>query len=404
MHTQPISELPVALLVGGPLATMDRRPLRPYDPLVLSFLGQLSQHVLASPVAREHPDIAAFAYWCRPANLRRLASQFDREKTRLGRGVAFHIAPANVPVNFAFSLAFGMLAGNANVVRLPDTGHPQGRLLCDALNLCLGDPAHARIAAMTRVIAYERSDDITRVLSAQCQVRVLWGGDQTILHLRQLPIPPRGVEIAFADRYSMCVLGAKALVDADAQTLDRLAVDFYNDAYQMDQNACSSPHLVLWQGGSDDIAVAKQRFWPALSRVVAQRHALSAHAAIDKYSQVCSVAMALPQATSVIRHDNQVYRIQLSELPANIDEHRCRHGVFSEYGAIDLSCLRNVVDERYQTVTCFGVDRHSIVAAVADAGLLGIDRIVPVGRALDIGVIWDGYDLIGTMSRVISDS
>jgi hypothetical protein len=33
--------------------------------------------------------------------------------------------------------------------------------------------------------------------------------------------------------------------------------------------------------------------------------------------------------------------------------------------------------------------------------LIGVDRIVPIGTALDIGIYWDGYDLIRTLSRVI---
>ncbi len=407
MPMQPISDnLPIAIMVGGPLSALDRRPMRPYDPRVLAFLGALSHELLTSDAARTYPDIAAFAYWCRPANLRRLAGLFSdgpRQGERVGRGVALHIAPANVPVNFAFSLAFGMLAGNANVVRLPDTGHPQGHLVCEALARLWRDPAHQRLAAMNRVIAYPRNDDVTRALSAQCHVRVLWGGDQTIAHLRQMPTPSRCVEIAFADRYSLCVLGADALRSADDAVLARLASDFYNDAYQFDQNACSSPHLVIWQGEPEAIAQAQQRFWPALAQVAQQRQALTPVAAVDKYSQLCGVAMALPEALASQRHGNHVYRIQLSDLPAGIDQHRCRHGVFCEYGAIDLACLGNAVEEKYQTVTCFGVDRQVIVDTVVDLGLSGIDRVVPVGRALDIGVVWDGLDLIGAMSRVIGD-
>ena len=34
--------------------------------------------------------------------------------------------------------------------------------------------------------------------------------------------------------------------------------------------------------------------------------------------------------------------------------------------------------------------------------LLGIDRIVPIGEALNIEIIWDGYDVIRSLSRIIS--
>ena len=38
---------------------------------------------------------------------------------------------------------------------------------------------------------------------------------------------------------------------------------------------------------------------------------------------------------------------------------------------------------------------------VIDNRLRGIDRIVPVGRAMDIGIIWDGYDIISMLSRIV---
>ena len=34
--------------------------------------------------------------------------------------------------------------------------------------------------------------------------------------------------------------------------------------------------------------------------------------------------------------------------------------------------------------------------------LLGIDRIVPIGQALEIDIVWDGYEVINSLSRVIS--
>ena len=35
-------------------------------------------------------------------------------------------------------------------------------------------------------------------------------------------------------------------------------------------------------------------------------------------------------------------------------------------------------------------------------GIRGVDRIVPIGNALEIGTIWDGYDIITSLTRIIS--
>jgi hypothetical protein len=38
---------------------------------------------------------------------------------------------------------------------------------------------------------------------------------------------------------------------------------------------------------------------------------------------------------------------------------------------------------------------------VEEYGVPGVDRIVPVGKTMELSFIWDGYDMIETMSRVV---
>ena len=44
---------------------------------------------------------------------------------KLGLGLAFHITPSNIPTNFAYSLIFGLLSGNSNVVKVPSRNFTQ---------------------------------------------------------------------------------------------------------------------------------------------------------------------------------------------------------------------------------------------------------------------------------------
>ena len=68
----------------------------------------------------------------------------------------------------------------------------------------------------------------------------------------------------------------------------------------------------------------------------------------------------------------------------------------------ELSQFCNVVNNRYQTVTVFGVKPDMVIQKIIDSGLSGIDRIVPVGEALNLSNFWDGFDLVRTLSRVVS--
>ena len=79
------------------------RPLRPFCEEVQAFLSDVSTALLRDREARHYPDVVTFAFFCRSANLEQLRAEYP-ESDRLGRGVTFHIAPSNVPVNFAYSL------------------------------------------------------------------------------------------------------------------------------------------------------------------------------------------------------------------------------------------------------------------------------------------------------------
>ena len=50
------------------------------------------------------------------------------------------------------------------------------------------------------------------------------------------------------------------------------------------------------------------------------------------------------------------------------------------------------------------MNKEVLKSIVVKNKLAGIDRIVPIGRGLDMDLVWDGYDLVRSMSRVISVS
>ena len=116
--------------------------LRPFDDSVIEFLNDLSSLLRKN---REYPDVATFGFWCRKAALLQEKDKYDDIDKRFGKGVVFHSTPSNVPVNFAFSFASGLIAGNANIVRLPGKPFPQVDIICDAVKKLLNDK-HKEIA------------------------------------------------------------------------------------------------------------------------------------------------------------------------------------------------------------------------------------------------------------------
>ena len=80
----------------------------------------------------------------------------------------------------------------------------------------------------------------------------------------------------------------------------------------------------------------------------------------------------------------------------------CAGGFYLEYDTENLADIAHVVTRKFQTLSYLGMSPTEIQAFVIEQGLSGIDRIVPVGKTSDFSLVWDGYDLIKSMSRIIS--
>ena len=375
------------------------RPVVPYDKLLCEFLNDLSTELRSWDKSSAYPDIMTFAFWCRKANITKLKKDFNNGETRLGLGVVFHITPSNVPVNFAFSFVFGLLSGNANIVRVPSKPFPQIDIICAAIDRLFAADKYKEIKTMTAFVRYEQNDENTSMYSINCDARIIWGGDEAIRNIRKSAVPERCVDIAFSDRFSLCIIDAPSVIKLDETELIRLSERFYNDTYLMDQNACSSPHLIVWQGVEKE--VAKERFWTAVYHTADEKYQLAPVNVVDKYTMLCQNAIEFNNTSSIKKHGNYVYRIALDKVPDNIDTLRGKFGYFYEYDTDDINSIAHIINNKYQTLTYFGVDKSELLGFVVKNRLLGIDRIVPIGKALDMDIIWDGYDIIRSLSRII---
>ena len=380
------------------LSNVNNTPLRPFDPAVLDCLGEISAAIMKTPVGRQFPDLTAFAFYTRKANLQRLASSLRLEEIRLGRGLCFHVAPANIPINFAFTWMFSLLAGNANVVRLPSKDFPQVDALLAIITEALG--RRPELQERNAFVKYPRTDNETT--AAYCRMadcRMIWGGDRTIAAIKALPAMPRCVDICFADRYSVALIDGGAVLAADETQIARLAEGFYNDTYLMDQNACSSPQVILWE---HDSPRARERFWGAVEELAKRKYVLQDAVAVDKYTLFCEEAAGNGNIQSVVRKGNLLYRVQLNALSPDMIQHRGKAGFFFEYALKGRDDLLKVVTEKFQTITQFGIDADSLRRQIVEHHLRGIDRVVPIGQAMDVGVVWDGFDLVRCLSRVVA--
>ena len=89
--------------------------------------------------------------------------------------------------------------------------------------------------------------------------RLIWGGNNSINQIRNFKLKERSIDLAFSDRFSYCVLDGKKISGLNTFKMNRLIENFYNDTFLMDQNACSSPHLIVWV--NDKSHKGRNIFW-----------------------------------------------------------------------------------------------------------------------------------------------
>ena len=373
-------------------------PLAIFDSRVVDFFAQISETILNSNHGRQFPDLASFGFFCRKRNLDKLARRYLASEWSFGRGITLHFAASNVPLIFAYSLLAGLLAGNTCWVRLPSKIFEQAEILSDIISALIEKDEYNHLSPRISLFQYEHDDQVTRYLTSRCDVRVIWGSDETIARLRQYPLPAKSYDLVFADRYSVCVIDANGYLSRCEA--EREARNFFNDTLYFDQNACTSPRLIFWLGDEESIATAQDRFWNAFADVVEKNvYGNNGNMAVEKLltAYKCAIDLRSECAESA----SPVHRIKVPELPDNLEPYCTPGGLFLEFSTTSSDDLVKLASRKLQTVTYLGMDAQQVVSSLHGGAVVGVDRIVANGRGGDFDLLWDGFDLITHLSKTL---
>lgn len=370
-----------------------------FSDLNIDFLNEVSSQLLKDPRSRKFPDVISFAFFCRKGNLKALKVEFESNHIHIGRGCVFHIAPGNVPVNFAYSFVAGVLAGNNNIVKVSSKDFPQVDLILEVIRNVISQDRFAEFSKKLAFVKYDRTSDATAFFSKMADARIIWGGDHTIETVKKNPVPPRSVDVCFSDRYSIAVINPGSILKEEDKDLSKLAEAFYNDTYLFDQNACSAPHLVFWLNRGD-VEEAKKKFWDAVHEYARKHYEFSAIMAVDKetafYRQAVDMNIKKEETP-----DNIIYRADLiGDLQKNIPDYRSKCGYFVEHTVNNMDEIAPIISHKYQTMVYHGFDKETMIDFVKRNHLKGLDKIVPFGDSTKFSLIWDGYNLISMLSRI----
>jgi hypothetical protein len=374
--------------------------LEPFNSLVCQFLDELSSDLLKSKEIKNYSDLVTFAFYIRKRNLLKIKESLKDNFVRKGKGIIFHVAPSNVPINFAYSFLFSIISGNSNIVRVPTKNFIQIRLICKYLNKILNKKKFITFKESNLFIRYEKNDKISEELSLISDGRMIWGGDKTINEFKNYKTKLKSFDVLFNDKYSISIINSEEILKIkNSSKFVRLVEGFYNDTLLIDQNACSSPQLILWTGKNSD--KAQNLFWVSFFEYTRRKYELEDVAISEKFTQYNKDLMQNKNIDSIQNYDNYLFRAKLKKLPLPTEHLKGKWGYFYEIKLKKFSDLKKIINDKFQTVTYFGFDKEYLMYFVENNDFNGIDRIVPIGNALDIGMIWDGYNIKDNLTRII---
>lgn len=385
-----------AAALEGRVAALADVASPPFTQNLVGALDEISRRIFRHPQLRHVPQYVALAYWLRRSSIHRqiqvIAQHQMQGQVSTARGVALHLPPTNVDTIFVYSWALALLAGNANVVRLPTNLKKETRLLVSLLIETLTD-----IGEESRHIFchYPYGQTIEASLARHFDLRLIWGGDAKVAQVSKVPIRPDGLSIGFPDRKSVTVISSDAYSAADNATRQLVSEGFFNDVFWFDQMGCGSPRLIIWLGEPGSAA-------SDLYQRVAER---AKDYKVEAGTSIAKLALAhdllAEEVTS--RHNAYTNALNVSRATAPAEALLRPHGAgfICEWVCDDIEDIRILAARSLQTVTHFGLNPQKVEQLANVLRGRGGYRVVPVGQALQFEPVWDGVDLMRHMTRVI---
>ena len=372
----------------------------PFNNQSIDFLSDFSKELKKEKKIYKFPDLIYLVFWTSYKKIGEAKKKFLSRNIRLGRGLIFHICPSNVPTNFIYSFFFGLLSGNSNIVKVPSKAFSEKNIILSTINKLFKKKKYLGLKNSNFFIQYDEKIKNTQKISSICDGRVIWGGDKTINEVRKIWMPERAIELTFADRYSLSILNLNKFKKIKNHEIKLIAKKFFYDSYMMNQSACNSPHFVFWVGKKNNNL--QQKFWKELNYIAEQKFILDESVVLNKYSNLIKNMIDQKNFQNIKLFKNNLYVVNPNKNIKNIENIRGISGMFFQKNIASIIELKKFITKKCQTVTYFGLDKKQIESFVLKNNLFGIDRVVPIGKALDINLVWDGYDVIDSLSRTIT--
>lgn len=369
-----------------------------------------------------HQGLAFLARWCQGANLRRLVAEslgapvdiLDgfRKKEPAGlqlfkafpKGLVCHWLAGNVPFLGMLALVQSMVSKNLNALKVSSRNT---EALDAVLNTFAGLEYRDRAGRVIRgddfletvlLVYYDRHDrEAALELSAAADARIAWGGREAIEAICGLPSVAGCEDIIFGPKSSFMVIAKEALTGERAvRKLMRRAA---TDVSSFDQEACASPHTIFIEEGGF--------MSPGDMAKMLGEYLEKALVLIPKAPESRETALAVQTARAVGYFLGECHHSQGSPGWTVLYDENVEPAVpvYSRVIAVkpvqDIMQAAALVHRGIQSIGLAAEGEKRLRFACEAAGR-GAMRFPEIGRMTNFDSPWDGVNIIGKLTRVVS--
>jgi len=312
-------------------------------------------------------------------------------------GIVGHWPAGNIEIQPVLSLSCALIGGNVCLVRVPrDLVKPTRELMDRFKEMDENGILTERVAMVT--FDHDRLD-LHEAMAKVVDGAMIWGGEEAVSRIRNLPFPHWTRLAAFGPRLSVAGMDLDSWNNPASRFVwcQRIA----RDVWQFDQQACSSPQALFLEGSS---GTNPDAFLYDLKRAFDEENRLHPRQQIEpaRTSAIC-----LARASWLLQNLEQRAWFPMSpdwtillgkgvDIPTPI-----QNRTLTVLLVDDLLEVISRFDGAVQTMGLAISDPTRETSLAEAAGRRGVDRIVKLGRMHVFGSPWDGVDLIRPMVRVV---
>jgi hypothetical protein len=321
------------------------------------------------------------------------------------KGVVVHWLAGNVPLLGMLGLVQSIIAKNVNILKAPS--HNSGvlpALLNEIKKIDIeylsGKIIYGKdIVSSIAVVYYNRENySAAETLSKFSDLRVAWGGSESVTSVMSLPRRHTTEDIIFGPKLSYMAIGKEFLTSEN--NIEKLIKKISIDCSVFDQYACASPHTIFIEEGGD---ISPKEFCERLALNMEKTSIRIPKNPVDggTIGNIQSKRMKYEFTADVWSSSGTTWTVLLdSEWKSGLAD-----PTYSR--VITVRSIPNIIDSAYfankdiQTIS-LGLNNDREIEYANIAASLGACRFPDIGRMTHFDTPWDGLNLLQRMVRYVS--